>query len=246
MKTAMPQNMTMNSGSGSGSENKLLWILEDDDDACFVYREALSPKYDLQAFKSLEELKTHAMQAGPGPDLLIADLSLPDGNFLNYLKSTPQVKARAPFMVVSGLDEIDLLRGCFEEGAIDYISKPFNQKELLVKLERFFARQTNGGGFSENTQIEGVEIDPIKVSVTRAGHGQVTLTAKELQIFAILKRDSGRYVARNSLIKEIWGDTQVSAKTLDVHLFNLRKKISELGLEILYTHPKGFILIKSD
>ncbi len=213
---------------------KSVWILEDDPGLCFIYREILETRYALDFHNSLASFirESHEKSA----DLLIADLRLTDGNFLDFLKKRTSSKNafKWEFIVVSSIDDLDVLRACFEHGASDYLTKPFTRNELIVKTERIFER------LEKRTLL--FKIDTVRSKLKGPNDVEIQLTAKELQIFIILFDSGGRPVLRNKILKDIWGDINVTPKTLDVHLFHLRKKLSPLFLEIHYHGKEGYSL----
>jgi DNA-binding response OmpR family regulator len=81
------------------------------------------------------------------------------------------------------------------------------------------------------------------MKVKRGEHAFAQLTAKELQIFSVLHREQGKRLTRQKLQSEVWGDVAVGGKALDVHLFNLRRKIAALGVEILHEEGDGYMLV---
>lgn len=87
-----------------------------------------------------------------------------------------------------------------------------------------------------------VHIDPTNLSVSRSHVGAVVLTAKEFQIFALLDQSERHSISREVLLAKIWRAIKVSPKTLDVHIFNLRRKIAPLGLEIFFRSPNQYQL----
>lgn len=201
-----------------------LWILEDDPGPQFIYEEILGGLYDIRFFSSLREFEEQMASplAEGAPDLLIADLRLPDGSFLSILND-PRRAARisCPFLVVSSSDEIESLRGCFDRGAKDYITKPFRKAELQVKVERILTDL--GSEF---------EIDPVALSISSRTGATSVLTSKEFQIVSMFKRMPGSLLTKEDLLREIWGGIGVSAGALDVHLFNLRRKLIPIGLAV--------------
>ena len=216
-----------------------LWIVEDDDALRDVYSEILSNLYQLTFFPTLGEFKTQSMKTKNACDLLIADLRLSDGNFLDFL-SAPDAHliVRSPFMVISSQDQLDTLRQCFNEGALDYLSKPFTAAELVVKVERLIGRTRPK---KDGADSECIELDASKLRV-KYGTEAIRLTAKELQIFSLLHESQGSPVPRKRLQSEVWGEAKVSHKSLDVHIFHLRRKLGKLGLTIECDLSGGFRL----
>jgi DNA-binding response OmpR family regulator len=235
------------------SEEKI-WILEDDAEALLVYQEILSFRYHLRFFETLRKLEDalSTLNKNPkeldGPSLLVADLWLPDGNFLDFLgdeKVTTLLSS--PFFVVSSCDDIDVLRACFEEGALDYLTKPFTRTELIVKIERIF-RKNVSQKIQDKQEPKALDpqdhviFSPEQFSLKRGDDIVTQLTPKELQIFSILHRARGNKVSRSEIQEQVWNTISVTPKAFDVHLFNLRKKLSRVNMQVQFLAPDGYLL----
>lgn len=115
-----------------------LWVLEDDRGVQLMYKMALGLRYNLSFFDSVASLNDALESSHPRPMLLIADLHLPDQEFIQYLE-TPRTQINwrhVPFLVVSGVDDLEALRQCYAFGALDFINKPFTTNEIIVKVDR--------------------------------------------------------------------------------------------------------------
>lgn len=223
---------------------KLVWVVEADCGARFVYEEILSLRYKVSFFEdtaSFQQGVIECLQRGrPVPDLVIADLRLPDQNFLLYLQHrTDSDVFHPPFLIVSSVDDLDILRHCFEKGAMDYLTKPFGKGELIVKLERLFQGQTE-------KKVEPVmakpacsllEIDPISHTISVKNREAVRLTAREFQMVALLNGFPAHSISRSEIMRRVWGDVRVEPKTLDVHFSALRKKLCLLNIELRFIPP---------
>jgi len=206
-----------------------VWAIEDDPGCRFLYEEVLGPRYALTVFTRLAAFRAAIDQAPEAPALIVADLCLPDGMFLQILQSKSQNTrpTEIPLIVVSSIGGEAELHACFDYGATDYLVKPFNKNELLVKVERCIAHA--------KARSHQVTIDPTTMTiVTNSGKASVPLTARELQIVTLLHAEMPRPIAREQIVNVVWNKTTVSPKTLDVHLFNLRQKLLPLGLAIEY------------
>lgn len=224
---------------------KTIWVIEDDPSAVFIYEDILKLRYNIKVFQDLKTFITELMSTKNLPDLLISDLKLGDENFLDFLTSDDSIDyLKLPFIVVSGIDDIDILRLCFDEGAIDYLTKPFIKSELLVKIERLLNKiaspATPLGSFDEADII----LDPYSNTLKRLPDKVVSLTGKELQIYSLLSLayKNGEAINRVKFVSELWGDAEISSKSLDVHLFHLRKKLHFLGIRLSFKDGKGYFL----
>jgi DNA-binding response OmpR family regulator len=198
-----------------------IWVLEDNEGCLFVYEEILSEKYDTKFFVNLAQLFESA-KSGAAPDLLITDIALPDGKFLNHLDDYRQIHPHTPIIIVSGMDDYETISSSFSEGVIDYLTKPFRPTELLVKVERALVAKIPA---KKGLGIEGkdVVIDGIVME---------NLTAKQIQILSLFIQSKQRRVSKETLIKSVWGNTIVHPKALDVHIYHLRRRLEEYGFQI--------------
>lgn len=214
-----------------------IWVLEDDPGIQFLYQEILELSYDISIFGTLTEFEEAFNKKADLPELIIADLRLPDANFLTFLKPSdkPSPLIAVPYIVVSSLDDMDAIRTCFDNGASDYIYKPFGKNELLLKIERILAENV------VRRPLDNLSIDSKTFKVSN-GKTSVSLTTKEFQIISLLFNSKSLTVNRTELMSKIWNKTDTGSKTLDVHLHNLRRKIMPLGLKIVHRHPYEYFL----
>lgn len=212
------------------TRKKTVWVLEDDTALTDAFHDLLNPLYDVRVFHNLVALVAVLDRNEPQPDALLADIRLGDENFIEWMKQTTQEKRiKAPFVVVSSVDDFPTLRSVFHLGAEDYLAKPFKSNELLIKLERLLGKAE-------------FNLDAMKLEIRRGNLKPIRLTATELRIFSSL-REAGGLLPRQDLIKKVWPDEDVTSKALDVHLFHLRKKLRTLFVEILFEAPSHFRLV---
>jgi DNA-binding response OmpR family regulator len=205
----------------------LVWVLEDDASMRFIFDETLSCHYNLLFFERLGDLEKALNGPHKPPFLMILDIRLPDRNLIQSGQFI--LKAPYPFMVVSSLDQIDVIRRCYEAGCEDYLIKPFKKNELLIALENFQNRNSDPVPGNALPDLRSL---PDEMTISRDGHGAVELTVKEMKIFRMLYANFGKDIPRPQIHKQVWRNLSVSEKALDVHLFNLRAKLSNLGLRI--------------
>ena len=192
-----------------------LWILEDDKTQQFIYRDLLELRYNLTFLSTLQELKDLLIHSPVLPHCLIADVRLPDGNFLEFVLNNELSSCLTfPFIVVSSLDDLDILRLAYSKGAMDYFAKPFAGSQLVVKLE-FILEQKKKIITESETQSFPED-----------------LTSKEMKILKTFIEYDRHTVRKDFLLRSIWGANAITEKTLAVHIFNLRKKIQKNQLDI--------------
>lgn len=217
--------------------NKEVWILEDDPGCVFVYQEILTFRYHLRFFESLKEVQLALQEAHP--HLMIADLLVKDGHFFDLLSSSnTRHLLQIPFIVVSSLDDLDALRFCFEEGAIDYLIKPFKKNELIVKVERAISHAS----LEFIPSSHKATLLPLPSHQLQTEEDLSELTRKEVSIFNLFLRAKDMTLVRDEILSKVWCTTHVHPKTLDVHLYNLRKKLQKLGFNIICTGRGQWIL----
>lgn len=168
------------------------------------------------------------------PQLVILDLMLPKIDGFEVCR-TIRRDSEVPIIMLTARDEdIDKILG-LELGADDYMTKPFNTRELLSRI-RAILRRTAQHTFSGNkvVRIGDIEIDLIKHRVS-VKEKEVSLTSKEYALLSFLASNPGRVFSRELLLEEIWGyEFCGDARTVDVHIRHLREKIEEYPAEPRY------------
>lgn len=172
------------------------------------------------------------------PDLILLDLMLPGlqgGQFLSLIKSNPKF-AKIPVIIISAKStENDIITG-LENGAEDYLTKPFSIKILLAKISVILKRFTDDHT-KNNTQYNDIEIDEENHVVYVSGE-VVTVTHKEFELLSLFVKHPKRVFTRNQLLNTIWGyDSDVYTRTVDSHVSSLRKKLGDSG-KLIKSIPK--------
>jgi DNA-binding response OmpR family regulator len=219
--------MSSTASDSTTSPLRRIWVLEDSIEVIETYDILLKPRYDVVLHTSLAELAAARARIGTAaPELLLADLLLPDGCFLDVLESAEWRRAPiSPLLVASGVTDIAPMRNCLAHGALDYIVKPFVHNELLVKIERALAINDPG-------KQAPVRLDQLTRCVEHDGKISQPLTSREMQIMSLMQAAVTESIRRADIITKVWGKTKVTSKCLDVHLSHLRSKMLEVGLEI--------------
>ena len=164
------------------------------------------------------------MAAETAYDLLLLDVSLPDGS--GYAVCTA-VKAYSDvpviFLTASG-DEFSVVTGV-DLGADDYIAKPFRPRELISRIKNVLRRYHRTGNTLE---YGGVAVDTVKGVVTRNGE-EILLSALEYRLLLVFFNNKGIVLSRNKLLEEIWNIAGefVNDNTLTVYIKRLREKIEK-------------------
>jgi two-component system, OmpR family, response regulator RegX3 len=172
------------------------------------------------------------LQARERPDLVILDWMLPkmDGlEVLRRLRQTAGPAAATPVLMLTARgEETDRVVG-LELGADDYVVKPFGLRELIARIRAVTRRTTVRSPHTEPLRVGGLEVDERARRATLDGR-VLELTPKEFDLLAVLARDPGAAISRQRLLKEVWETTWYgSAKTIDVHVAALRRKLGDRG-----------------
>ncbi|WP_271950973.1 response regulator transcription factor [Ruegeria faecimaris] len=163
------------------------------------------------------------------PDLIVLDVGLPE---LDGFAVCQKIRTRSdvPILFLTARDdEVDRILG-LELGADDYVTKPFSPRELVTRVKVILRRTNRIVAAPGNLRHGPLTLD--RTARLCACHDtEIALTGTEFQIMVMLMETPGRLVPRTALIAEIWGArSQVSDRTLDSHLRNLRNKFAQVGL----------------
>ena len=158
-------------------------------------------------------------------DLILLDLMLPGANGFDVLKNLRSFGIHTPVIIISALSETKHLVKGLDLGAVDYIKKPFEWEELLARIrvvqKKYFGQE------SPVIKIEDLTIDLIGRKVMRNGK-EIKLTAKEFILLEYLARNANRIVSKNQIMENVWEmDFDPGSNIVEVHIYQLRKKINE-------------------
>jgi len=165
------------------------------------------------------------------PDLVVLDLMLPGIRGLEvckFIRKNPDTATLPIIMLTAKGDQVDKILG-LEMGADDYITKPFNVRELIARIRAVIRRAEVRPDSDKREQLayKGLQIDYSSYEVTADGK-EIDLGPKELKLLQFLTRHPGRVYTRDQLLDYVWGDeTFVEPRTVDVHISNLRSAIEE-------------------
>ena len=183
------------------------------------------------------------------PALMVLDLMLPE---LDGWEVCRRVRAESDLpiiMLTARDDDIDKIVG-LELGADDYMTKPFNPRELVARVKailRRTVREPASGAGTGPRSISNLVIDPARRTVTVAGH-DVDLRAKEFDLLLALVENEGIVLSREKLLDIVWGfDFYGETRTVDVHVAHLRSKLGEDCAAVIETvWGVGYKLVSGD
>lgn len=199
---------------------KTILLLEDDDFLRDGLCEMLkSQSYDPFSVSDIASARKKALESDY--DLMIFDVMLPDGNGFELCRELRGAGIETPILFLTACDdELQIVRG-LDSGADDYVTKPFKLQELLSRVRALLRRSA-----ASVIKSNDVTLDAARMTVYKNGV-DVLATKTEFQILAILIKNSGLIVTRDTLLQNIWADGSgfVDDNTLSVHISRLRDKI---------------------
>lgn len=173
------------------------------------------------AATAAEALQSASLQA---PDVVLLDISLPDGSGLNVCRALREW-SRAPILVVSASDHEGQKVAALDAGADDYVVKPYGVPELLARIRAAERRASAPGGEAETVTFGDVEVDLHLRRVLRGGE-DLHLTPREWGLLAEMCRAPEQVVSHSQLLTSVWGPAYVQeTHYLRVYMGHLRRKL---------------------
>lgn len=195
-------------------------------------RSLITAALESQAYRVIEvENGREAMTLAPShcPDLILLDLGLPDIEGMEVLKSVREWSL-LPVIVVSARQHEDEKVAALDCGADDYVTKPFNNKELLARIRTALRRSAvlrkKEGAGAMQFSVGDLQIDYDRRRVTMQGK-QVHLTPIEYKILTLLSANAGRVLTHAFVLKEVWGPYVDDHQLLRVNMANIRRKLEK-------------------
>ena len=188
--------------------------------------------------ETAENLQMARMQLAMNPDLMVLDWMLPDGQGLDLLAELRRHGSQLPVIFLTArADLVDKVLG-LEIGADDYVTKPFEFRELLARIRvrlrshsqlKDAAPETNDPALV--LQAGPLTIDRLRHKVHFRGH-EAVLVKKEFDLLLLLAENPERVFSRDEILNKVWGyDVYPTTRTVDTHVMLLRQKLSDALIE---------------
>lgn len=210
---------------------KKLLLLEDDaglaDGLCYILKRE---GYRVEAVKTVREAKEVLLRRAGDYDLLLLDVSLPDGNGYEVCEQVRASGSRIPILFLTAADEeLQIIRG-LDSGGDDYLTKPFRMGELCSRIRALLRRGSiqKDESSSEILSDGSLTVHTVQNRVWKDG-ALLSLTATEYRLLCLFLRNKGHILTREVIQNELWdgcGD-YVDDNTLSVHIRRLREKVEE-------------------
>ncbi|MBI4847836.1 MAG: response regulator transcription factor [Nitrospirae bacterium] len=171
--------------------------------------------------------KAQSLISESPPDLILLDLTLPDGDGIEICRSLRKDLPQVPVIMLTARDKVsDKVIG-LESGADDYVVKPFETLELLARIKACL-RRAAPQITKEEISIGSIKIDFKKHLVTVSGR-KIDLTPKEFELLCFFTNHRGEALSRDTIRKSVWKGSQIYSwsRVIDVHIQHLRQKIEK-------------------
>jgi two-component system KDP operon response regulator KdpE len=157
------------------------------------------------------------------PDVILMDLGLPDGDGIDLTRKI-RTWSRVPIIVISARGREEDKVEALDEGADDYLTKPFGVNELLARMRVALRHASAGPGAEPVYEAGPLRVDLARREVTVGGQ-EVRLTPTEFRLLALLARHAGKVLTHRQILKEVWGPAATEVHYVRVHMAELRKKL---------------------
>ena len=197
-------------------------------------RESFTVNHVANGIEALNHIKAQP------PDILILDLGLPGMDGLDILKSVRKKNSTLPVLILTARDNLDDKITGLDTGADDYLTKPFDSKELVARLRALERRISTAGS-------TGIVIGPVTMNISThevlVDDKQVNLTKREYMLLKALMQSVGTILTRDNLESRLysWGE-EIASNVIEVHIHHLRRKLPPGFIQTV--HGVGYIVRK--
>ncbi len=219
----------------------LIYIVEDDESIREIETIALKNSGHMvgafgssrEFFKKLDEIL---------PDLVLLDVMLPDENgydIIKKLRANSATKRLPVIMVTAKTTELDMIKG-LDDGADDYIKKPFSVMELITRVKALLRRTETDE--ESVLDVGEIELNHERHTVTVSGK-PVELTFKEYELLRYLMANKNIVLSRDAIVLKVWGtEFEGESRTVDMHIKTLRQKLGDAGSRIRTVRNVGYVI----
>ena len=202
-----------------------------------MYRALVQEHYAVETAATYAD--ADAKVAGYSYDCILLDIMLPDGNGLRLLEHIKELRKRENVIIISARNSLEDKVLGLEQGADDYLPKPFHTAELLARIHARFRIAkpaaedgATGGASGGNANVNHLErgsivIDRLEHTATKDGK-DLNLTPMEFELLFMLAAAAGEAISRSSLLKNVWGyENSGDTRLVNVHVQRLRAKVED-------------------
>ncbi len=237
-------------GETKAAHDPRVLLVDDDRELCQMLSEYLSTEhFDVKSVhdggEALRELRAGDFE------IMMLDVMLPSMGGFDVLRELGALHATPILMLTARGDDVDRIVG-LELGADDYLSKPFNPRELVARMRAILRRVSSRTGRSGSQDV--LEVGPIVLNVgthqVRVAGNPVPLTGAEFRVLELLMRSAGHVISREAMTEQALGRRLVPYdRSIDTHISNLRRKLDldkNKNREIKNVRGSGYMLTAAD
>lgn len=230
------------------NENKRILLVEDDASLGYLLSEYLAMKdfevhWAKNGHEALEAMEKYNF------DLAVLDVMMPEMDGFTVARKMQERRTKIPFLFLTSRSmKIDVLKG-FSLGAVDYLKKPVDEEELVVRLNSLLQRLTpDGDGTSAskdtNNRIGEYVFNPELHELSHKDGSVQKLTQRESEVMSLLLRNRNELCTHKQILSSLWGKNDFfTKKSLNVFVSHLRKYLSkDSSIRIENVHNQGFVL----
>ena len=220
---------------------KRILIIDDDTENLSVLADMLKSSFEPLTASSGREGIQQAVRVQP--DLILLDVNMPemDGfEVCQRLREQPSTRS-IPIIMLTTASGLDARVKGLDIGADDYVTKPFQIRELLARVNARLRRQEIQEKREGEISLGNLRLDPKSFQVW-VEEEPVKLTQMEFELLRYFLEHPNQVVARNKLLGDLWPDAVVTDRTVDTHIANLRKKIKKFTYQLSTIYGAGYIL----
>lgn len=176
--------------------------------------------------------------------IIVTDIILPEINGLEICRKIREEDKLVPILLLTALGTTDDIIAGLESGADDYLSKPFELRELMARIKALTRRGQHMVTKAKILKVADLELNKDTKIVTR-GEKEITLTAKEFSLLSFFMENVGRVISKAEIAEKIWDITfDTGTNVIEVYVNFLRKKIDrDFDVKLIHTHiGMGYVM----
>src|ERR1700754_447098 len=214
-------------------------VIEDEDRVALPLKKGLE-ELGFSATVASDGLTGKRLALSESYDLIITDILLPKIDGLELCKQIRRELPDIPIIMLTALGTTDEKVEGFDAGANDYLVKPFDFRELYVRIRELLKRRSVASNIVEKMVLKAADLEMnLKTRIVYRNNKEINLTRKEFQLLEYMMNNPGRVLSRTEIAEHVW-ETAFDTGTnfIDVYINYLRKKIDkEFAVKLIHTRP---------
>lgn len=178
-------------------------------------------------------------------DVIVSDIIMPQLNGIELCKKIRNDHITTPILLLSALYQPEDKVLGLESGADDYLSKPFDLRELLARIQALVRRAQNSPSVSNKLVFQDLEMHLQTLEVWRSNE-KIILTPREFALLTYLVRNQGRVISKTELLEQVWNiDEQINTNVIEVYIGYIRNKVDKkFEKKLIHTHHGVGYIVK--